>query len=130
MIHVRPLDSDIIATYADMHSIKRTAKAFKTTQTYISNILKANKVELFTVNKPHNKTLCFSCANGWAQGCKFIAAIDDGEENALIEIGAEYSSVAKDYVDARKNVRWVIMHRVKGCPDYVKGALPAIGVQM
>ena len=108
----------ILQLYRKTGSIRKTADTLHITRRRVEKALDDAGIPR---KKRSSKSICFDCANAFANKCAFMAADVDKAEAVLQETGAEYKSKICTCRDERGNTRSVPILTVLKCPEYREG---------
>jgi len=119
MARARNIKTDtILRLYREIGNIKKTAATLHIARRRVEKALDDAGIPR---KKRSSKSICFDCANAFANKCAFMAADVDKAEAVLQETGAEYKSKIYTYRDERGNTRSVPILTVLKCPEYREG---------
>ena len=111
----------ILQLYRKTGSIRKTADTLHIARYRVEKALDDAGIPRKKRKPNSSKSICFDCANAFANKCAFMAADVDKAEAVLQEMGAEYKSKICTYRDGRGNTRSVPILTVLKCPEYREG---------
>ncbi len=110
----------IIEAYREIGNIKKTAKHLGISQEKVTKLLDAAGYPRKRHQFNASKSICFDCANAYADKCAFMRADIDEAESVLQKMGARYKSKIYTYSYMR-GTRDVPLLTVLKCPEYTEG---------
>ena len=110
----------ILRLYRETGSIKKTAATLRISRYRVERALDDAGIPRKKRQPNASKSICFDCANAYADKCAFMAADVDKAEAVLQETGAEYKSKIYTYSYVR-GTRDVTLLTVLKCPKYQEG---------
>jgi len=112
----------IIEAYREIGNIKKTAATLRISRYRVERALDDAGIPRKKRQPNASKSICFDCANAYADKCAFMAADVDKAEAVLQETGAEYKSKIYTYSYVR-GTRDVTLLTVLKCPEYTEGGV-------
>jgi hypothetical protein len=107
----------IIEAYRQIGNVKKVAKHLHTSQQKVSDTIRAAGLGKAKCYHNSSSSICFDCANAYANRCAFMRADLDKAEAVLIAKGARYKRRIYSYKYMR-STRDVALLTVLDCPDY------------
>lgn len=110
----------IMRLYRETGSIKKTAATLRISRYRVERALDDAGIPRKKRQPNASKSICFDCANAYADKCAFMAADVDKAEAVLQETGAEYRAKTVT-VGNPKYPKKVRLLTVTKCPKYQEG---------
>ena len=110
----------IIEAYRQIGNVKKVAKHLHTSQQKVSDTIRAAGLGKAKCYHNSSSSICFDCANAYANRCAFMGAPMEKTEAALTEMGTEYRAKTVT-VGNPKNPKKVRLLTVTKCPKYQAG---------
>ena len=122
MARARNIKTDtILRLYREIGNIKKTAATLHIAQYHVEKALDdAGIPRKKRQPRAASKSICFDCANAFANKCAFMRADIDEAEAVLQAMNARYKSKIYTYRYVR-GTRSVPMLTVLKCPEYREG---------
>lgn len=116
------MTNTILQLYRETGNIKKTADTLHIARYRVECALdEAGIPRKKRQPRAASKSICFECANAYADKCAFMAADVDKAEAVLIARGARYKGKPTPCTDQRGNTKYTVLLTVLKCPEYREG---------
>ena len=112
----------ILRLYRETGSIKKTAATLRISRYRVERALDDAGIPRKKRQPNASKSICFDCANAYADKCAFMRADIDEAESVLQKMGTRYKSKIYTYSYMR-GTRDVTLLTVLKCPEYTEGGV-------